>query len=201
MPLTPVRLSPANCPKGFSCGDKDLDEFLTDDALAQAELQMNETTIFFDEGVPEPVAYVTLLADTIDKRKWKDEKELPRGLDQVPYSKWPAVLIGRLGVTRDRQKSGAKYGTQVFDYVLGMTAEVAIGIRFITVDSYESSRGFYDKLGFQPTPGSRRKEGGGVLNMFYDIVASGVVVEEEGAEGAAASADQGEKSGDWAEHT
>lgn len=179
MALVPVRLTDKNCPTEFSCGDKEIDDFLVEDALEQAKSQMNETTLFFDDDGSEPVAYVTLLADTIDKRKWRDEKELPKGLGEVPYGKWPAVLIGRLGVSKNLQRKDSKYGTQVFNYVLGMTAEVAIGIRFITVDSYESARGFYEKLGFQPTPGSKRKEDGGTLNMFYDVVASGEVPEDE----------------------
>ncbi len=61
-----------------------------------------------------------------------------------------------------------------------MTSEVAIGIRFITVDSYESARGFYAKLGFKATPGTKRNEDGGTLHMFYDVVASGEVPEDAG---------------------
>lgn len=97
----------ATASKPFRCGDDDLDEFFTDDAFLQSDELLSKNYCFTLDADPSAiVAAFTLSNDSIKKipgsRKKKVEKNIPR---EKQYSSYPAVMIGRLGISTDFQSS------------------------------------------------------------------------------------------------
>lgn len=91
--------------KPFHCGDDDLDEFFLRDAFLQSdELLCKNYCFTLDEDPAAVVAAFTLSNDSIKKipgsRKKKVERNIPR---EKLYSSYPAVMIGRLGISSDFQ--------------------------------------------------------------------------------------------------
>lgn len=86
----------------FVCGDSDLDEFFHEDAFLQADQLLCKNYCFTsDENPNEVVCAFTLANDSIKKipgsRKKKVEGAIPR---EKHYASYPAVMIGRLGVSQ-----------------------------------------------------------------------------------------------------
>lgn len=75
---------------------------------------------------------------------------------------YPAVLIGRLGVSSDYQGRGDNVGSQIIDFIKGRfrTADNKTGCRFIVVDAYNNERTlhFYVKNGFKPLYKTEQEE-------------------------------------------
>lgn len=136
-------LSDSNVPKDFDCGDDDLNDFILNDALKHLEEHVAVTTlVFYQERL---VGFFSLAADCIALNK-TERKKID---DHVRYKEYPALKICRLAICKDGQHRGV--GHIVFNIILGFTVEIlqpTIGARFISVDAYQKSEGFYEDLGF-----------------------------------------------------
>ena len=99
---------------------------------------------------------ITLANDSI-KLKLHAKSALNRLQRGVPNSKrginYPAVLIGRLGVSAEDRGFGLNIGSQIIDFVKDWfrTKDNKTGCRFIVVDAYNNPRTlhFYEKNGFK----------------------------------------------------
>lgn len=140
-----------NC-KPFHCGDDDLDEFFIQDAFLQSEELLCKNYCFvLDEDPSTIVAAFTLSNDSIKKipgsRKKKVEKNIPR---EKLYSSYPAVMIGRLGISSDFQ--GQRIGSDIISFIKAWFVDPLnkTGCRFLLVDSYnkENNLTFYQRNGF-----------------------------------------------------
>lgn len=140
-----------NC-KPFHCGDDDLDEFFIQDAFLQSEELLCKNYCFvLDEDPSTIVAAFTLSNDSIKKipgsRKKKVEKNIPR---EKLYSSYPAVMIGRLGISTDFQ--GQHIGSDIISFIKAWFVDPLnkTGCRFLLVDSYnkENNLAFYQRNGF-----------------------------------------------------
>ena len=97
------------------------------------------------------VAAFTLSNDSIKKipgsRKKKIEKNIPR---EKLYSSYPAVMIGRLGISSDFQ--GQHIGSDIISFIKAWFVDPLnkTGCRFLLVDSYnkENNLSFYQRNGF-----------------------------------------------------
>lgn len=134
--------------KSFSCGnlkdDTELDSFLKEDAFKQQNQKINVTHVAIEKNTNKVIGYVTIMTDKLRvSNKEKKELELTE-----QYSDFPSVKIGRLAV--DKNYSGRNVGTAMLQYITGLVLESAetIGCRFLIVDSYPKSVGFYQKIGF-----------------------------------------------------
>ena len=146
-----TRLKAYNC-KPFHCGDDDLDEFFIKDAFLQSEELLCKNYCFvLDEDPTTIVAAFTLSNDSIKKipgsRKKKIEKNIPR---EKLYSSYPAVMIGRLGISSDFQ--GQHIGSDIISFIKAWFVDPLnkTGCRFLLVDSYnkENNLSFYQRNGF-----------------------------------------------------
>ena len=142
----------ADTSKPFRCGDDDLDEFFTDDAFLQSdELLCKNYCFTLDDDPSVIVAAFTLSNDSIKKipgsRKKKVEKNIPR---EKQYSSYPAVMIGRLGISVDFQSR--HLGSDVLSFIKAWFVDPLnkTGCRFLLVDSYNKERNlaFYERNGF-----------------------------------------------------
>jgi len=121
----------------FDCEDGDLNDFIQNDAKSQMESKINTTYVFIYNNTH--VGFVTLSSDSI-KINPKDKKRIGIG-----YPAFPALKIGRLAVHQDYKRRDI--GTLMINYVVGKALDLCeeIGIRFISVDSYEGVQPFYKK--------------------------------------------------------
>lgn len=132
----------------FNCNDTDLNEFLQQDAYAYQTAHLSFTRVVFHEK--ELVAYITLLTDSI-VLKTPEKKKLVDFHEHI--MNWPALKIGRLAVAASYQKQRG-IGKALLQYAVGialrMGLDSGVGCRFLTVDAYPESIGFYEKYGFVP---------------------------------------------------
>lgn len=150
----------------FRCDDKDLDEFFERDAfLYDTELLGRTYAWVSSENTRQILGLITLANDSVKSENIAKsaKNRLQRG---VPNSKrginFPAVLIGRLGVSLDFRGRGMNIGSQILDFVKDWfrSEDNKTGCRFIVVDAYnnEKTLHFYEKNGFKPLYKNEREE-------------------------------------------
>jgi predicted GNAT family N-acyltransferase len=136
--------------KSFECTDRDLNDFLFDDALDYHKQLMGVTYLWVDESNDTIVAYYTLFNDKITKDD--DERSAWNRISRpLPNQKrrkhYPAVKIGRLAVNKNYERRDIGRDIITFLKVL-FTSGNRTGCRFITVDAYRAALQFYEKCGF-----------------------------------------------------
>lgn len=157
--------------KAFDCDDSDLNEFLLKDSCPQLGELFSVTYLLEEKGKNKTVAFFTLVNDKIkledakSKSFWKSRigKKIPHNKRRRDY---PAVKIGRLGVDKDYK--GKRIGTLILDYIkIWFIEKNKTGCRFVTVDAYVKSLGFYEKNGFDYLTDKDEKEE--TRLMFFDL--------------------------------
>ncbi len=149
---------------GFSCGDSDLDEFFTRDCFAYAKELLGKTYCYkLDEDVHKVVCAFTLanagvrVSDLPNARKKKVEFKIPHIKALKDY---PAVLLARLGVSKDFRSLGI--GSDVIEFVKLWFLDPynKTGCRFLIVDAYNtpSTIAFYERNDFKLVFGSEQQE-------------------------------------------
>lgn len=153
-----------SCTESFDCGRKDLNEFFREDSLPHKEQLLAETYFCQPKALSDareffPIAFISFLNDSIHierderkevKKRFSKYLKLNVAYPKRNYSSFPAVKIGRLGVTAEYARKGI--GT----HILTMTKDLFLtdnrtGCRFITVDAYNDLTRvipFYIKNGF-----------------------------------------------------
>jgi hypothetical protein len=76
----------------------------------------------------------------------------------MPYLYYPAIKIGRLGISKDYQRKGIE--TIIIDWIMGLRLELRshLGIRYLAVDSYSESKAFYENIKFKILELKKKKE-------------------------------------------
>ncbi|WP_343744779.1 GNAT family N-acetyltransferase [Chitinophaga sp.] len=167
-----IRLAPDTQIKPFNCGDQDLNEFL----LQDAQLYLSEllAVTYIIESDTETIAFFSLLNDKISlqdicsKNQWiKFQGKLYRRRGK-PSKSYPAMKIGRLGVSDSVQGQGL--GRHILDYIKTLFINNnRTGCKFITVDAYNKSTGFYEKNGFKFFPA--KEPDNHTKMMYFDLIA------------------------------
>ena len=140
--------------EGFSCGDKDLDDFFTNDCFAYAKELLGKTYFYAVKSSPETVVCAFTLAnagirvsDLPNARRKKVEANIPHAKSLKDY---PAVLVARLGVSKDFR--AMHIGSDVLEYIKYWFLDPynKTGCRYVLVDAYNSAStlGFYENNGF-----------------------------------------------------
>ena len=164
-----IRLSLDFTIKPFDCGDSDLNEFLAKDSKKFIENLLAVTYII--EDTENTIAFFSLLNDKISildtetKTQWRKlvKDKLPYG---KRYNSYPAMKIGRLGVSILYKKQG--WGTDILNYLKDLfVTNNRTGCRFITVDAYRDSLNFYEKNGFKYLTLSDKNSD--TRLMFFDL--------------------------------
>ena len=143
-----------NSTKLFECSNLDLNDFFQNDCIAFANELMGKTYCFtLDSDTKNIVCSFTISNDSIktsilpNARKKKVLKNIP---SQKRFKSYPAVLIGRLGVSKKFTSLGI--GTELLNFIKSWFIERdnKTGCRFIIVDSYNTNEAlnFYKKNGF-----------------------------------------------------
>lgn len=172
--------------EGFSCGDLDLDEFFTRDCFEYSKELLGKTYCYkLDTDINQVVCAFTLanagvrVSDLPNARKKKVESKIPHIKALKDY---PAVLLARLGVSKDFRSLGI--GSDVIEFVKLWFLDPynKTGCRFLIVDAYNepSTIAFYEKNDFNMVFSSEQQEKAyrhlsdeTVLStrlMFYDLI-------------------------------
>ena len=165
MGLSIVKLLPDHEFAPFDCNDKDLNDFwFTDAKLYQDQLL---ATSYILEDRDEMIGFFCVSNDRLcqeDTTKWRKIKEC------VPYPKrrnsYPALRIGRLGINQKHQGGG--YGKKILDFIkIYFFENSPAGCRFLLVDAYIQSVGFYNKNGFIELPTAKPEHK--TKLMYFDL--------------------------------
>lgn len=163
-----IRLTPDYQFKPFNCGDADLNDFLLNDSKSYAVKLLAVTYILETEA--EIIAFFSLLNDKItvqDTDSGSQWKKLFIRKTGKSFRSHPAMKIGRLGVSNNYKGQGI--GTIILDYIKELfITNNRTGCRFITVDAYGASLGFYEKNGFNYL--TKTDEGKDTRLMYFDLM-------------------------------
>ncbi len=137
----------------FTCDDNDLDDFFAKDALYYDSELLGRTYAWIDLAEPiNIIALVTLANDSIKTKliTKSARNRLQRSISNAQRGiNYPAVLIGRLGVSSKYRGKGMNIGSQILDYIKGWfrSEDNKTGCRFIVVDAYNNTKTlhFYEK--------------------------------------------------------
>lgn len=142
----------------FTCGAADLDEFLYKDSLAYEKDLMGKTYCWLlNEDDTKIVGFVTLANAGIQTTHLQNNPK--RHLHKnIPYNKqgrtYPAVLIGRIAVSKEFQGREFRIGTQIMDFVKTwfLTDDNKTGCRYVLVDAVNTPHtlAYYERNGFKP---------------------------------------------------
>jgi GNAT superfamily N-acetyltransferase len=136
----------------FDCGDNDLNDFFRNDALNYSNELLGKTYCFRTNKTPKRIICCFTVANDAVYLRLLPNNSKKRVRKNIPYvkhnMKYPAVLIGRIGVAKAYQKH--KIGSQLLDFIKFwfFSKENKTGCRFITVDAYKPVADFYEKNGF-----------------------------------------------------
>ncbi len=125
----------------FSCGDKELDEFLKDHALE--EQTKNFSRIFLGiNNYNQLVSFFSLSSTSLSK------VDLPKS-KRPPYKLAPVVLIGRLAVGKKYQGKG--FGRLTLIEILDKYEKACqlVGSTALIVEAYKNAVDFYKKYKFK----------------------------------------------------
>ena len=150
--------------EGFCCGDKDLDDFFTNDCFAYAKELLGKTYFYTVKSAPTTVVCAFTLAnagirvsDLPNARRKKVEANIPHAKSLKDY---PAVLIARLGVSKDFRSK--HIGSDVLRYIKYWFLDPynKTGCRYVLVDAYNSPHAihFYENNGFATVFSSEEQE-------------------------------------------
>lgn len=154
----------------FDCGDKELNDFIIDDAVDYHKNQLAESYLLKDDG--QVIAYVTLLNDRVSFDSFDDKTAFNRFRKRhfsnaKRLKAYPAVKVGRLAVDQTLARKG--YGSILLDFVkLLISLKRYSGCRFMIVDAYADAIPFYKKNGFITI--KEGLESGSTCLMCYDLM-------------------------------
>jgi len=141
----------------FDCGDLDISNWLKEDALNHRNQRMANTYLFFHHS--QVAAFFCISNDSLN------DLGIMRGFtntiwnrfhrkNSIPNSKrirnYPAIKIGRIGVSQSFQKTGIAY--ELMDFIKGFSIlDLKPACRLLLLDAYNKERqiNFYQRNGFQ----------------------------------------------------
>lgn len=133
----------------FSCGNRDLDRYLHEQAGQDARRRVAATFVAVAAGHGTVVGYYTLSALSV-----RLEELPPAVVRKLPsYPMVPVTLLGRLAV--DRQHQGEKLGEFLLMDALKRSLDNTrtVGSVAVVVDAIDhSARAFYEHFGFACLP-------------------------------------------------
>lgn len=118
---------------------------------------LGRTYVWIDIAHPDNIlAFVTLANDSVKLKLMSSSalNRLQRGVSNAKRGmNYPAVLIGRLGVSCQCHHTGMNVGSQILNYLKGWfrSEDNKTGCRFLVVDAYNNpgTLHFYEKNGFK----------------------------------------------------
>jgi hypothetical protein len=152
--LSLIKVDSTTVIKPFDCGDEDLNDFL----LTKSKDFNNEllACTYLLENEDRTIAFFSIFNDSVkvQELEFASRGALKRLLSEwLPHPKrylkyFPAIKIGRLAVCNQTQLGGI--GRAIVNYIidLAISHNETCACKFISVDAYRASLGFYEKMQF-----------------------------------------------------
>ena len=173
----------ATC-KPFSCGYDDLDEYFLKDSPLWADQMYGKTYCFVLKDDPQTIVCAFSLSNETIRVDLLPNSQKKRFLKEIAKEKrmrrYPAVLIGRLGVDIHFANNGI--GTELMQILKFWFVEPdnKAAVRYLAVDALNNSRtlNYYEKNGFaylfkdeeQEAVSSRMKLPLKTRYMYFDLI-------------------------------
>lgn len=140
--------------KPFKCGNDDLDDFFKVDYSAYAEQLMGKTYAYVNAGTLDEIVCAFTVSNASIFTNYLPNARKKKIGGEIPFEKrdliYPAVLIGRLGVSEDYKRQGI--GTELLDNIKSwfIDDDNKTGCRYIVVDAYNEIGPieYYQRNGF-----------------------------------------------------
>jgi len=133
-----MEISQIDLIENFDCGDQDLNDFFNRDALFYQNERLCKTFYFRHKQTKKIVCAFSLSADSVktflltNNRRRKIKELVPH---EKSLQSYPAMLIGRLGVSTEFGRQGV--GTQLMKIIKEICFDkFKHYVRFLTVDAY-----------------------------------------------------------------
>ncbi len=157
----------------FDCGSPPLNDFLNTREVHEYDKQnLGRTTLVYYEN--KFVAYYTTSADSLQTVYLQERKKPNQYVKtgNVRVNKIPAIMIGRLAVTKEYHNRGI--GRYLIGYIIGQSIELSksMAVRIIIVESKPESIDFYLKCGFQHIVDTRKSRRQRYRTLFLDLQAA-----------------------------
>lgn len=148
----------------FDCGDKDINDFIKNDALGYQEKKLATTTIFIYKG--DIMGFFSATADSL---KLKNPEKEEHEVGDKPLQEFPATKIARLG--RDKKYKEQKVGVDILKWAIGHILEYSesVAVRFVTVDAYPNKVSWYEDFKFKRNEDKRYTKRTQHVSMRYDL--------------------------------
>lgn len=139
----------------FSCGHDDLDDFFKNDCHKYSLELLGKSYCFVLQDNPDTIVCAFTIANDSIKVNYLPGSRKKKIIKNIPVEKrmrsYPAVLIGRLGVSKDFNNKGI--GTELMDFIKAWFIDPynKTGCRFIVVDAYNEKHpiSYYKKNDFE----------------------------------------------------
>ncbi len=158
--------------ENFDCGNKDLNDFIYDDALKQQKESVNVTYLWVSKKDKDLLGYITLCNDSIHLFGEKKDEMKKIG---ISYKALPALKICRMAV--NQKYIGKRIGTKMMAFCISIVLEInkMSGCRFLTLEAKNDPAlseeqkpiHFYRKLGFSVI--KERKQDATYVPMYKDL--------------------------------
>lgn len=154
--------------RSFDCGDKDLNEFIIDEATFYRKALLAVTYVLESTENGETLAYFSLANDRVSLSDFENKTEFnrfrkKRFVNEKRIKSYPAAKLCRLAVSLSAREM--HLGSYLIDFIKAFfLLDNKTGCRFVTVDAYRSAIPFYEKNGFVPLVA---EDDGGMTRLFY----------------------------------
>lgn len=165
------RLGGSDTVTHFDCGDEDLNDFITTDALLYYKVRLATSYILEDNSNGAVIGYFSLAHDRISLTDFPSNSAYNRFRKQFfargkMFKSYPAIKICRLATSKDYQGEGI--GAMIVNMIIASYKnDNKAGCRFVTVDAYAQAVPFYLKQGFLPL--SKEDEDSPTRLLYFDL--------------------------------
>ncbi len=159
--------------KTFQSYEKDLVDFLIEDALSQQNQGISATFLWFTRAENELVGYITLCPDSVKTHNLRDDLCDRIKQKGIPYKALPCLKIGRLCVSDKFLKKGI--GTLMIQFAIrkAVKMNIEVGCRFLYLDAKRNKDKdkdvihFYRKFEFEFY---KNKEESKTTPLYLDLI-------------------------------
>ena len=167
------RLEKGETVLSFDCGDRDLNDFILNEAILYRQARLAVTYVIEVKDTTTVVGFFSLANDRISISDFENKTEFnrfrkKRFINEKRLKSYPAAKICRLGI--DLSAKGQSLGTFILDFIKSyFVIDNKTGCRFITVDAYINAVPFYLKNNFLPL--SSEADTDHTKLLFFDLEA------------------------------
>lgn len=167
------RLGKGETVLSFDCGDRDLNDFILNEAILYRQARLAVTYVIEVKDTTTVVGFFSLANDRISISDFENKTEFnrfrkKRFINEKRLKSYPAAKICRLGI--DLSAKGQSLGTFILDFIKSyFVIDNKTGCRFITVDAYINAVPFYLKNNFLPL--SSETDTDHTKLLFFDLEA------------------------------